>query len=193
MDDKNNAKLQLDNLRQSLFLISQENNVKHLSFITLIKSVDGVEVTDLSDENIKRLSEMFNEKSVSFVDRLIATIKKKIDNEIGLYFPGYSEDSASKEYYDKVRERALLQLDSILSDEDNTELIDKIEDFLVSLAKPKSFSGSKSAEIAYDKNFEEACLFLKKETGAEVDNMNVLQFYNAFEYLKKMNTKTTKK
>lgn len=193
MNDSNNAKLQLENLRQSLFMISQENNVRHMSFVTLIKSIDGVEVTDLSDENIKRLFDMFNEKTVSFVDRLVTAIKKKIDGEISLYFPGYSDDATSKEYYDKVRERALLQLDALLSGKDNTESINKVEEFLVSLAKPKVFSGNKSVEIAYDKSFEDMCLFLKKETGAEVDKMTVLQFYNAFEYLKKINSKKTKK
>lgn len=187
MDDKDNARLQLENMRQSLYMISQENNIRHLSFITLIKSLDGVDVTDLSDENIKRLSEIFNKKSVTFVDRIINSFKKKVDEELALYFPGYFDDTTAKEYCDKIRERALLQIDAILKEVDNNELINKVEEFLVNLAKPKVFSGAKSVEIAYDKQFEEMCLYLKKETGVDAESMNVLQFYNAFEYIKKLN------
>ncbi len=186
MDDKYNANTQLENLRQSLYMILQENNIKHLSFITLIKSIDGVELIDLSDDNIRSLSEMFNEKPVTFINKLITAIKKKVDDELELYFPGYFDDTAVKEYYDKMRERALLQIDSIINNKDNTTLINTIEDFLVNLAKPKTFSGNKSIEISYDKHFEEMCLYLKKETGADADTMNVLQFYNAFEYIKKL-------
>lgn len=183
--DKKNAKTQLENMRQSLYLISQETNIRHLSFMVLIKSIDGKEVYDISDENLKRLLKRFENESKGFLNRLIESVKKKIDEEINLYFPGHFEDAAIKEYYDRIKTRVLLQLDSIIRGSDNEDKIDKIDDFLLTLAKPKVFSGKESAEIAYDKQFEEMCLFLTQELSVEIDNMTVLQFYNSFEYLKK--------
>lgn len=184
-NDKSNANRQLDNLRQSLYMVSQETHLRHLSFMVLIKSINGKEVHDLSDENLKKLLKEFENESKSFLDRLIESVKKKIDQELNLYFPGNFDDASVKEYYDKIRNRALLQLDAIIRDVDNDEKIDKIEEFLLTLAKPKVFSGKDSVEIKYDKQFEEMCLFLKQELSVEPQDMTVLQFYNSFEYLKK--------
>ena len=183
--DKTNAKKQLDNLRTSLFMVSEETNIKHLSFITLIKSINGKEVHDLSDENIRRLSRELNSAEKGFIDRLIESIKKKIDSELDLYFPGTFDDASIKEYFDKVRQRVLLQLDSLLRENDNSKKIEEIETFLLGIAKPRVFSGKDSIEIKYEKNFQDTCLFLKKEMSIYPENMTVLEFYNAFEYLKK--------
>lgn len=75
--DKKNAKTQLENMRQSLYLISQETNIRHLSFMVLIKSIDGKEVYDISDENLKRLLKQFENESKGFLNRLIESVKKK--------------------------------------------------------------------------------------------------------------------
>ena len=184
--DKQKAKVQLENLRQSLYMVSQETNVKHLSFVFLVKSIDGKELTDLSDENIKRIQVQFGDTKLGFFDSLLESIKKKIEDELNVYFPGQFDDSAIKEYYDKIRTRVLLQLDSIIRGTDNKQGIEVINDFLLTLANPKVFSGKESAEIKYDKQFEEMCLFLSHELSVNTDKMSVLQFYNSFEYLKKL-------
>ena len=75
--DKKNAKTQLENMRQSLYLISQETNIRHLSFMVLIKSIDGKEVYDISDKNLKRLLKQFENESKGFLNRLIESVKKK--------------------------------------------------------------------------------------------------------------------
>lgn len=190
--DKENAKKQLENLRQSLYMVSQETNVNHLSFMVLIKSIDGKEIYDLSDDNMRRLLEMFHNESKSFFDKLIQFVKKKIDSELNLYFPGHFDDASIKEYYDRVRQRTLFQLDSIIREKDNSNKINEIDDFLLLLAKPKIFSGKESVEIKYEKQFEEMCLFLKKELSVEPNDMTVLQFYGSFEYIKKNKPKQTK-
>lgn len=187
--DKANAKIELENLRQSLYLISQETNVKHLSFMALVKSVDGVEVTDLSDENLRKIQKTFESTELGFFSQLLMSFKKKVDTELNLYFPGQFDDAASREYCDKLKARILLQLDSIIRKTNNLEEIDRIDDFLLTLAKPKIFSGRESAEIAYDKQFEDMCLFLSHELSLDIDKLSVLQFYNSFEYIKKLRKK----
>ena len=187
--DKQNAKVELENLRQSIYLVSQETNVKHLSFMALVKSIDGVEVTDLSDENLKNLQKVFQSTTLGFFSNLLNTFKKKVDTELNLYFPGQFDDAASKEYYDRLKTRILLQLDSIIRKADHTEEIDRIDDFLLTLARPKIYSGKESAEIKYDKQFEDMCLFLSHELSLDIDKLSVLQFYNSFEYIKKQRKK----
>ena len=187
--DKSNAKIELENLRQSMFLVSQETNIKHLALMALIKSVDGKEVTDLSDEGLRNLQKIFEEEPLNIFDRLLQSVKKKIDEELNLYFPGQFDDAAVKEYYDRLKSRALLQLDSIIRDKDNRIEIERIDNFLLSLSKPKLFSGKESAEIKYDRQFEDMCLFLTCELHLGIEKITVLQFYNSFDYIKKQRKK----
>mgnify|MGYP000913819870 CR=1 FL=1 len=185
LSDKVNANMELENLRQALYLVSQGTNVRHLALMVLIKSVDGVENSDLSDEKLRFLQKQLGETSVGFFNRLLQSVKKKIDNEINLYFPGQFDDAAVKEYHDKLRFRILFQLDSIIRNADHKQEIDQIDDFLLTLAKPKVFSGKESTEIKYDRQFEDMCLFLSHELSLDIDKLSVLQFYNSFEYIKK--------
>lgn len=187
--DQGQAIKELENLRQSLYMISEEISPKYLSFVTLIKSIDGKPLYDLSDENIKRISKQLSNVKVNFLNGLLEAVKKKIDTELNLYFPGQFDETAVKEYYDRLRDRVLLLLDTIIRGNDNNEEIQKIDDYLLTMAKPQVFSGKESAEIKFDKQFEEMCTFLAHRLGAEPEKMTVLQFYNAFEYLKKT-TKT---
>lgn len=75
--DKVNARIELDNLRQALYLTAQETNLKHLAFMVLIKSVDGKEVTDLSDEGVRNLQKYFEEQPLNIFTRLLQSVKKK--------------------------------------------------------------------------------------------------------------------
>lgn len=187
--DKNNAKIELENLRQSMYLVTQEMNLKHLAFMVLVKSIDGKEITDLSDEGIRATQKIFENQSLNFIDRLFQSVKKKIDEELNLYFPGQFNDAAVKEYHDKLRSRILFQLDSIIRNADHTQEIDQIDDFLLTFAKPQIFSGKESTEIKYDRQFEDMCLFLSQELSIDIDKLSVLQFYNSFEYIKKQRRK----
>ena len=184
--DMKAAKQELENLKQSLFLISEETNLRHLSFAVLVHSINGERVHDLSDENVKRILAKLSDVKRGFFEGIINSLKKKVDFEISLYFPGKFDDAKIKEYYDQLKRKVSLQLDNLINDTDNESAIDKIEAYLVTFSKPKNFSGKDSEEILYDKQFDAMCLFLKKEMSVDVEDMTVLQFYNAFEYLKKL-------
>ncbi|AGM14077.1 hypothetical protein P2559Y_0014 [Croceibacter phage P2559Y] len=187
--DEKNALAQLENLRTSLYMIAEETNVRHLSFAILVKSINGKEVTDLSDENIKRIADSFENEKKGFIDRVIDSIKKKIDMELVVYFPGQFEDAQVKEYHDRIRNRTLLILSEIKTNKKETDKINKIDDFLMGMVNPKSFSGKESVEILHDKQFEEACTFLESETGTRVDDLTTMQFFSKFEYIKKKHSK----
>ena len=58
------------------------------------------------------------------------------------------------------------------------EVAEKIERYLLSLAKPKTFTGSGSYEIEFDKAFEELCHTLSANAnGRNIKQMTVKEVY----------------
>jgi len=183
--DKNLAMLELQNLKQAMFLINETICSRHLAFAALVDSIDGKRITDLSDESMKKVIHTLGKTKTNWVDRFLESVKKKIDDELAMYFPNNFEDANIKEYYDRLKRRTQLLLDTIIRGGENSKLIEEIDNFLLTLSKPRVFWGKDSAEIQYDKQFEDMCLMLSQKLSIEPRKMTVLQFYNAFEYLKK--------
>lgn len=179
------ATVELDNMRQALFFAHEELSPKYMAFAVLVKSIDGNPTDDLSDIGLKRVLKTLNEAKKGWLDGILNSVKKKIDRELNLYFPGKFESVVEKEYYDELKSHTLLKLDHIITGADVRSRCKQIETKLAMLMRPQLFSGKKSAEISYDKQFEEMCLVLSHNLNVDTRGMNVLQFYNAFEYLKK--------
>ena len=75
--DKKKAVQELQNMRQNMHLIVNELSPKYMAFASLIHSIDGKEVTDLSDSNLKSIIEQINKvKNYKIVD-LLLWLKKK--------------------------------------------------------------------------------------------------------------------
>lgn len=103
-----------------------------------------------------------------------------------LYFPSIFNDSEVKEYYDILRKRTLEVLRGIAEGKENpagTEVVDKLTTLLVTYSNPKTFSGSESVEIQFDRQFEDLCLALSEQLHVEPKKYTVLEFYNAFDFI----------
>lgn len=184
--DQKMATIELQNLKQNIYLMQNEVSPKHLAFAVLVKRIDGQEMNDLSDTGLHHVLEILSEAKKGWLDGILDYIKKKIDKELSLYFPGRFEDARVKEYYNELKDYARLKLKRIISGEDVSEACAKVEENMAMLAKPRIFSGAGSTEIAYEKQYEEMCLILSKNMQVDAKKMTVLQFYNAFDYLKKL-------
>lgn len=179
------AVTELENMRQALYLVSEEMSPKYMAFAVLVNKIDGKPADDLSDVGLKKVLETLKDAPKTWIDRILDSVKKKIDRELSLYFPGKFEDATTKQYFDELRSHTLLRLKHIITGENVEQACKEIEIRLAMLIKPRIFSGERSAEIAYDKQFEEMCLVLSQNLQVQPQRMTVLQFYNAFEYLKK--------
>lgn len=176
---------ELDNMKQAVYLVSEQISPKYMAFAVLVSKIDGQPMDDLTDAGLKRVLDILKEAKKTWIDGILHSVKKKIDEELSLYFPGRFEDSTCKEYYDQLRSHTMLKLKHLLTGEDISLASEDIEIRLAILTKPRIFSGKKSVEIAYDKQFEEMCLILSQNLQIHTQDMTVLQFYNAFEYLQK--------
>lgn len=175
---------ELQNMRQNMYMVNNEISPKYLAFVALIHSIDGKEVNDLSDDGLKALLKELKEIKHSAIVELLLRLKKKVTFELDTYFPGDFVNSKEKDVYDKIKNRTLLVLDSMINGSDNAELIDAIDIMLINMHNPKPFVGSESVEIKYDKQFENACLLIAQKTSMDAKKMTVLQFYNAIDNIK---------
>lgn len=183
--DKTKALQELQNMRQNMFMIVSGISPKHLAFTTFIHSINGQRVTDLSDENLKRILTLLHNTKRSRIIELLAELKKKVQTELVLYFPAEFNSAKNKEAYDQIKRRTLLVLEGIETEKDMAEEIEKIDAAIFSGYKPKVFAGTESVEIEHDKGFETSCLLISQELHIEAKALTTLAFYSALETIKK--------
>lgn len=183
----NNAKKalqELQNMRQNMYMVNSEISPKYLAFAALIHSIDGEEVNDLSDDGLKNVLAKLKEIKHSKIIDFLVWLKKKVTAELEMYFPGDFVNPKEKDAYDKLKQRTLFVLDSMINGTDNSEQIETIDIVMLNMHSPKSYIGSESVEIKYDKQFESTCLLIAQKTNMDAKKMTVLQFYNAVDNIK---------
>lgn len=183
--DSKEAIQELQNMRQSLFMINSQISPQHMAFAALVKSVDGKPVTDLTDDGLKKLLNKLNKaKRSELIDKLVR-IKKKITDELDIYFPAIFDSAKAKNAYSRLYQRTVLVLEGIIKNQDNGDKIKEIDDESFSVYKPFVYDGPESVEIKYEKQFEDSCLLISEKLGVDPKGMTVFQFYNAVELIKR--------
>lgn len=183
--DNHTAVLELQNMRQCMFMINSEISPRYLAFSALIHSINGDVVRDLSDDNLKSILLKIKTIKHSTIIDFIAKFKKKVAIELDTYFPQTFDNVKEKEAYDKLKHRTKLVLDSIIDDKDNANEIETIDVQLLSLHKPKSYSGSNSVEVMHAKQFESSCILISQKLNMDAKRMTTLEFYTAMDSIKK--------
>lgn len=189
--DKENTNKTLDNLTASLFMVAEELSPKHLALCCFVYSINGRVVTDLSDEGIRQVYAELNNETKEKYESILDAIKKKVETELGDFFPGRSDSPKTLEFYDNLIARAKAKIKGILEKADVKAVLEEIEARLLELFHPVKFLGPEGAETRHEKNFQDLCLFIRKETTLDPSTATTLEFYNAFEYVKKQ-IKTSK-
>lgn len=184
-DQRKEAATELENLRQTIYLIVHGMNPSHLALAVLIAEIDGKACDDISDEGLQRTLKLIGDARVKDVTAEMEAVKKKIADELTLYFPEQFESATEKEYYDTMKRRTQAMLDAILQGDtqERQDVIEKLTDELVCFVKPRSFVGAGSAEIEYDKQFEDMCLVMAQQLNQDPKRMTVMEFYNAHRFI----------
>ena len=187
MDGKTDkAQQELENLRQTVFLIQNEISPKHRAFAILVTKLDGKECNDISDDALAKVTEALNDIPEKELAAKLDAAKKKIDAELKLYFPAIFADSEVKEFFDLMKKRALAILNNIIAGvprPDATPEVVKLTTALLTYSNPQSFSGSNGVEIQFDRQFENLCLVLSEQLHVRPKDYSVLEFYNAFDFV----------
>lgn len=179
----NLAVKELTNLQQSLYYISQNVSPKYLAYMAFINEFDGEKVTDLSDENLMKLFNKLNTESVSLLDKVFKFLKKKISDELEIYFPSVINDVSVKEIYGLIKRRTNILLHQIITNEDVSKDLEDINNTIIGHDKPKTFNGKDSILIKMDKQFEQMCLVISQKLNSNAKVMTVAEYYNAVEII----------
>ena len=184
------AQIELENMRQCVYFVQQGLAPKHLAFAALVYKIDGKVYDDISDDGLRKVVEILSEGTKKEMTEQLDSVKKKIDNELNLYFPALFNQSDIKEYYDLLKRRTVAVLQNIIDGvpiPDQTSAVDKLTTALITSSNPNSFSGAEGLEIQYDRQFENLCLALSSQLNILPKKCSVLEFYNAFDYLQQKN------
>ena len=181
--DNDSAAKELDNLRQNVYMILSGQSVRDLSFACLVKEIDGRACDDLSQAGLTRVIEALGGVPRKELTDTAQSVKKKIDDELLLYFPSQFNDVRTREYYDTLKRLTLAKVAEITG-EGTKERTEQLEEAVVLYNKPRVFTGHDGLEVRHDREFETMCLTITKETGRDAKTMTVLEFYNAYEFLK---------
>lgn len=194
-NDSANAQKELENMHQCVYMIENGLSPKHLAFACLVSTIDGKQCNDLSDDALQKVVETFSEAPQGELTDHLDSVKKKIDTELTLYFPKLFEDSSVKEYFDLLRKRTLLVLTNIVNGvecPDTEKNVEQVTTELITYSHPQKFSGSENAEITFDRQYENSCISLAHQLNVKPKEYTVLEFYNAFEFLKEKNREEEK-
>jgi hypothetical protein len=74
LEDKEKSKKVIDNMRVLIHNIINEVNPESMAFACLVHSIDGKEINDLSDENLKRVIKELSDKGLT-----VGLLKKKLE------------------------------------------------------------------------------------------------------------------
>lgn len=192
INDSKKALQELQNMRQAMYMVNSQISPKYMAFAALVKSVNGKKVTDLSDDSLKSLLEELKAVKHSKIVDFLLWLKKKVSTELETYFPQSFVSIKEKDTYDKLKQRTLLILESIIDDKDVDLEVEAIDIALLNAFMPSTFMGSDSVEIRYDKQFESACMIIAQKTNMDARAMTVLQFYNTLDNIKKQLEAETK-
>lgn len=82
------AKKELLNYRQNLFFALEQISPKNMSFVPLIKSINGKRIDDISEVNAKKILEDLNKKGLTYgaLNGAVERVKKKLKAKLKYFF-----------------------------------------------------------------------------------------------------------
>ena len=178
------ARKELANLRQCVFLIQSGLTPRHRAFAALVRKVDGEEFPEADDSSIDRILELLSDVPLGELDGQLMSVKKKIEAELTLYFPKVFDSPETKEWYDLLKKRTatLLSLMAQGISPEGNEDVEKITTAMMTLHPAKVFEGPEGEEVKADRNFEDVCLVLSEQLHIQPKTLTVFEYYSAYDF-----------
>ena len=187
-EKKDEALAEIENIRTNFYFIGQNLCPRYLAFATLVAELDGKPCDDLSDDGLQKVVDALGDVPMPTLNAEFEAAKKKIEDDLVVYFPSMFDDPTVKEYYDMIRSRTIAVLDEIThgADEETERKIDDITNSILTYSAPQNFRGTDSVEIQFDRNFERMCHIISYHLNVSPKDYTVTEYYSAFNYIKEI-------
>lgn len=192
--DPSKAITELTNMQNAIYMVANEVNPALLGFACFIVEMDGNPCNDLSEEGIKHIADMLRNEKVTKFYRAYNSVKKKIEEDMEVYFPKEVDNSRDIQQTKILRDRVLKETERIiaicdarLSGKEIPDMksiakeIERMDAAMIMLNPPVEFSGDKAADLMFQKNFETTCISLTRWMGKDAKELTTLEFYQAYE------------
>jgi len=191
-DMKEDATRETKNLYYNFFTMLETLYIPGLAFCCTLYRVDGIEVTDVSEEALKKRVQELSDWGLTHdtCTEWIDGFKKKIYNELKQYFPGYFNDEETIEYYGKIKSRILAVAEAI--EATDIELVERklrdLDKYFTEQLKPQDFDAESelNASVQADLTFETLCGILESNGVSNAGELTTMQFYSRLEYFRKL-------
>lgn len=189
-EQRENLLLELKNLRQSVYFVLNNINPKMMAFAALVTKIDDILCDDLTDDGLRRVTELLSDVPIGDITASSGVVKKKIDQDLVRVFPKIFDDATVKDYYDRLRKRTLLVLQGIVEGIGGVQGdIDRLTDDLLVWSRPAEFEGRENAEVRYDKQFDRICVVMAQNLHNDPKRYTVQEYFSAYEYILESNKK----
>ena len=166
-----------------------------MAFVCLIKTLNGEPVTDFTEGNIRKVLKDLDRKrlTVAKVRAFIDHVKKKIEEELEIFFRELIDTTAAKEHFLQLKKRTSFVLQGLIDGKDYSETVTKIEDRIFQQNPPGVFYGSDGLEVEFVLGFDETCTILNQHVPINPRLLVVREFYKTLETVKEQIRKANKK
>lgn len=193
------SRTEAENLYYNFFSILNEVDYEDLAFASMIYSINGVPVTDLSEENLNDVIQWLSDNGMTKekVSEEVDDTRSAILSDLQVYFPKFFPDTDDMQFYQQRKRELLLKAEKIIQqlesedftfDDEIQKLLNDITLFFIDLNKPKKFTPDdvENAAVKMDSSFEQLCSMVEMN-GAKTHNFTLIEFYSRLEYLRKAN------
>ena len=190
--DKEKAVKEINNLRVLVYNIINETHPDQLAFAALIHSVNGKEITDLSDEGLRSLIKLLSDKGITVGEVKKKSIKQTLNSQLEVCFPDIFRNGLSTAYWQLIKKKTIKELESLMGVDVSKDLKD-IEKKLQEFVDPKEFMGAASYELKYDGDFEKNCIVLSEYANKPVKNLTTKEYFTLLQYHNRLMKERQKK
>ena len=188
-DRKQEALKEIENTRFALLSALHNVNYPSACFACFVKSIDGVEYNDLSEDGLEIVMQALRETEITQFDVECAVdeVKKKIHNDIELMFPDIVDSSVYLVYYGKIKMYLLEMAEELQKETPDIEKVRAQLNWFLLYNKPMNFRSNEpdSVSIEIDRNFVGMCSMMENNGSVAPHNYTVIQFYAKLDYLHK--------
>lgn len=179
---------ELNNRQMLVFNAYNEASPNLYCFAVAVKRIDSTMYEDFAPDSLEQIIEHLDRIGLTNNDALLKLkeIKKKIDTELGVYFPKFFGKVSNKEFTALRYKRAFAKLDAVIErDKDFSEEQYSIEKQMLEKDKPNIWNVhiKGNMERALEVDFQKFVIDVMGPSAKDIKEVMTFEFYSRVENL----------